>query len=188
METAKTPNSEDKVYLDPRNLGPEDFPIIVLCDDLSGFVGWGIKSHTKGNYSHVFIMYEHGNVISQDFGGLHVKSIEKYLIPSQMLKFWRIKNLTVIEKRAILDAVQTRIHLPLVKRMYDYLGLVGQFFHIKWINSPWQTFCSEQVNFDYIQPVPRARAMNIKEPSPSELDAIFKQHLDVMECIGYWWE
>lgn len=177
-----------KVFCDPRELKEEDLPVIVLCDDLRGFVGWGIKDHTNGNYNHVFILHKPGTIISQDFGGLHVKSIDTYLNSRQMLKFWRIKDLTLIEKKAILDAIDTRIKLPFIKRMYDYLGLVGQFFHIKWINSPWQTFCSEQVNFDYIQPVPRARLMNIKEPSPSELDNIFKQHPDIMECLGYWFE
>lgn len=181
-------SSTDKVYVNPGSFRQEDLPIIVLTDELRGFVGWAIKSHTQGNYGHVFILFKPGMALSQDFMGLRVRGLDEFMTPGMMLKFWRTKNLTPIEKAAIQTAVDTRINLPFVKRMYDYLGLVGQFFHIKWINSPWQTFCSEQVNFDYIAPVPRTKVLGIKEPSPSELDAIFKAHPELFECMGFWWD
>lgn len=179
--------SKGKVYVDPKLFKESELPVIVLTDDLRGFIGWAIKAHTKGNYGHVFIMHTPGLCVSQDFGGFREKKIEKYMVNSIMLKFWRIKNLNSVERAAILLAVDMRIKLPRWKRMYDYLGLVGQFFHIRQIQNPWKLYCSEQVKVDYLDPIERTHTVNFGRPSPSDLDRIFIEHPDIFEVAGYWW-
>lgn len=176
------------VFVDPRTFTEADLPIIVLSDDLRGFIGWAIKFHTSGNYNHAFIMHKPGMMVSQDFGGFRERSIDRYLVPTQMLKFWRIKDLNPNEKAIIQAAITQRLALPPWRRAYDFLGtFVGQFLRIKWIQSPWQEYCSEQVNDDYISHIPRVARMGIKEPFPSELDSVFRNYPEEMEVVGYRW-
>lgn len=182
------PNDNLK-FVDPRTFTESDLPIIVLSDDRRGFIGWAIRQHTSGNYNHVFIMHKPGMCVSQDFSGFKEKSINKYLVPSQMLKFWRIKDLTVFDKDRINTAIANRLALPWWWRTYDFLGVIGgQFLRIKWLQNPWQTFCSEQVNIDYLWSTKAGASMGIKQPSPSELDKIFKEFPNIMEVLGYWWK
>lgn len=178
---------EDRKFLDPTALEDKDFPIICLSDDRTGFFGWGIKAHEHGNYNHSFILHKQGLAVSQGFGTFKEIKIADYMKPTQMLKFWRIKDLTEAEKNMIYAAVTRRLALPWIRKTYDWLGIFGQFFHLNFIQSPWQTFCSEQVRIDYISSIKRANDLTPKEPSPSDLDRIFKANTEVFECIGYWW-
>ncbi len=180
--------NEYRKFVDPKNFTVDDLPIIVLVDDLRSFIGWAIKSHTSGNYNHAFIMHKPGMCVSQDFSGFKQKSIEEYLKPGLMLKFWHQKDLSPFEKTRIFLAIENRSNLPWWRRTYDFLGtFVGQVVRIKWIQNPWQTFCSEQVNIDYLLSTKAGASMGMKEPSPSELDKVFKDFPDIMEVVGYWW-
>ncbi len=185
---AQPSSSDNKVFVNPISFTELDTPLIVLVDDLQGFLGWGIKSHTKGNYCHAMILYHPGILTTQNWL-FQQKTLDEYLKDRYMLKFWRIKNLTSDEKSAILNAIGKRLALPWYKRTYDFIGtFVGQLVNVKWIQNPWQEFCSEEVNDDYIKPVARCSSMNIIEPSPAELDRIFKLCPDLMECLGYCWK
>lgn len=179
--------ADDRKFLDPLALQHDDLPVIVLVDDLRGFVAWMIKSHTSGNYGHAMVLYSEGKVVSQDFSGFHSKSINDYMKPSNMLKFWRIKNLTLAEKDFIAKAINRRLSLPWWGKMYDFLGLLGQALNLTWIQNPWKRFCSEEVRDDYINQVERTWNSVSKKPSPSELDAAFKLRPYLFECVGYWW-
>lgn len=182
------PDQDNRVYINPGNFRNEDCPIIVLVDDLQGGLGWAIKSHTSGNYNHAMILYKPGILSSQNWLFQSI-GVDQYMTSRYMLKFWRIKNLTEVEKNSILKSILDRLSLPWWKRTYDFVGtFVGQLINVKWLQNPFQEFCSEEVNDDYIKQVDRAKVMDIKEPSPSELDRIFKNYPDLMECLGYWWE
>ncbi len=179
---------DSRVFIDPKAFSQQALPMIVLCDDLRSFIGWAIKSHSAGNYNHAFIMHKPGMLVSQNFTGFAENKIEVYMTPGMMLKFWRIKDLTTSEKWLIMCAIQTRLALPWWRRTYDFLGtFVGQLIHVKWLQNPFAEFCSEEVNDDYIRQVDRALVMNIKEPSPSELNEIFVKYPDIMENVGFWW-
>lgn len=178
---------EDRKFLDPTALADKDFPIICLSDDRTGFFGWGIKAHEHGNYNHSFILHKKGLAVSQGFCIFEECNIEKFMKKNQMLKFWIIKSMTSEEKQEIISAVNLRLSLPWFKKTYDWLGIFGQLFHLNFIQSPWQTFCSEQVRIDYISSIKRANDLTPKEPSPSDLDRIFKANPEVFECIGFWW-
>lgn len=181
-------NNENYKYLDPKIFTEEDLPVIVCCDDLRGFIGWAIKDHTSGNYNHAFLIHKPGMCVSQDFTGFREKSIDLYLTPGQMLKFWRIKNLTDIEKSKIQLAITKRLAFPWWRRSYDFLGtFIGQFTGLRFIQNPFQEFCSEEVNDDYIKSILRASIMKIQEPSPTDLNNAFNKNPDLMECLGFWW-
>ena len=179
--------ADEKKFVDPLTFNDNDTPIIILCDDLRGFTGWAIKSHTKGNYNHACIIHRPGRIVSQGFTSFKAHDISVYLTPGMMLKFWRIKDLTMLEKVSIRSAISSRLALPWWRRTYDFLGVVGgQLTGMKWIQSPFQAFCSEQVMDDYISVIPRAKAVEIYKPSPSELNAAFTNHPELMECLGYY--
>jgi hypothetical protein len=163
--------------------------MIVLADDLRGFIGWAIKAHTNGSYNHAFIIHKQGLCVSQDFGAFNEKSIEKYMIPGIMLKFWRIKDLTPMDKFDIRDSIEKRLALPKWKRGYDFLGvLIGQFFHLKFIQNPFQLYCSEEVDADYLRKIQPPIPWLIKFPNPSEINTELAGHLEESECPGYYWQ
>jgi len=179
---------DGRVFVDPTQFNESDLPLICLSDDRNGFIGWGIKAHEHGNYPHSFILHRKGFAVSQGFSTFKEINISDYMKPNQLLKFWRIKNLTEAEKNMIYAAVTRRLALPWIKKTYDWLGIFGQFLHLNFIQNPWQTFCSEQVRIDYISEIHRASALTPKQPSPSDLDRIFKANPEVFECVGYYFE
>jgi len=179
---------EGKVYTDPKKFTEADLPLIVLADDLRGFIGYAIKSHTKGNYNHAFIMHRPGFCVSQDFGGFKEHPIEVYLTEGMMLKFWKVRNLTLVEKSIILLNIKKRLGRKRWQNSYDFLGvLVGQVTRLRWIQNPFQMFCSEQVRWDFLKPLERAIKFIRQQPSPADLDASFKPNPNVFIPAGYWW-
>jgi hypothetical protein len=180
--------SDEKKFINPLTFTDNDTPIIMLCDDLRGFMGWAIKSHTKGNYNHACIIHRKGRIVSQGFSSFMPHDITVYLTSGMMLKFWRIKDMTLFEKSYVRMAIAKRLGLPWWRRTYDFLGVIGgQLTGMRWIQNPFQAFCSEQVMDDYIAQVPRAKDVSIYKPSPSELNVIFSNNPEIMECLGYWW-
>ena len=174
-------------FINPGLFKEDDLPIIILCDDLRGFLGWAIKAHSSGNYSHVMTLYKPGMVATQNFNGFQVKGLDQYLKASQMLKFWRVKNMTDMETITIIGNIQRRLALPWWKRQYDFLGvLVGQLTNIRWLQNPWKMYCSEQIKVDYLDAIERLKHIEFGRPSPSDLDRIFKEYPDTFEALGYW--
>lgn len=174
-------------FVDPINFTETDLPIIVLADDRRGFFGWGIKAHEHGNYNHAMIAHKPGYLVTQGFDSFKEVRITSYLDSGQMLKFWRIKNMSQGEINTISRNITRRISLPWYKKSYDWIGIFGQLIHVKFIQSPFQSFCSEQVRADYISPVDRSARLVPKEPSPSDLDRVFRTNPQVFECLGYFW-
>lgn len=180
--------TDTHVYVNPKNFKESDYPIICCVDDLRSLTGWAIKAHGNGNYNHTIILNRPGFCVSQDFGGFKEKSIDKYLIDGVMLKFWIIKDLTPDEKLSIFTAINRRLNLPWWRHGYDFLGVfVGQFLHLKFIQNPFQEFCSEEVNDDYLMQIPRISQMLIKKPNPSEINAELVMFSEFSMCLGYWW-
>ena len=177
-----------RVFTDPNTFTENDLPIIVLSDDRRGFFGWAIREHTSGNWNHSFIMHRPGIIATQGFHLFKKLPIDAYLKSSQMLKFWRIKNLSILEKTVIITAIEKRLALPWWRRGYDWVGIIGQALRLNFIQNPLQTFCSEQARIDYVSRIPRADKFVIRQPSPSAIDFLFKLHPEIFECLGYWWD
>ena len=173
-------SQENKVFVDPLNISAEDLPLIVLSDNLRKFIPWAIKSHTSGNYNHVMVMIHPGEVVSQDLT-FKVKPITKYMTPAYRLKFWQFKDMTAEEKVAFEKAVQADLDLPLYKRLYDPLGILGKLIRVPWINIPWLDYCSEKV----IQFARKFLPSLGDHPSPSEINCECKNN-PRMQVFGWW--
>jgi len=183
---------DDKKYVNPLSFQNADLPLICLVDDRRGFFGWGIKAHEHGNYNHACVIHRPGFVATQGFDNFKEVPIATYFTNSQFIKFWKIKDLTTTEKNQILQNINTRLKASATgwrkHFSYDWLGIFGQFFHLNFIQNPWQVFCSEEVRIDYIQCVGRASKVFPKEPSPSDIDNIANANSEIMECVGYCWK
>jgi len=174
------------IIVDPRTFTKEMIPIIVLSDDLRSIIGAVIKTHTSGNYNHAFVIHEPGFMASQGFAIFKKSPIDSYMTSGQVLKFWRIKDMTLSERITIMRNIANRLALPWYKRGYDWLGIFGQFTRLNFVQNPFQMFCSEQVRRDYIAPIARAAKVVPQEPSPSDMERIFKQHPEIFEYVGHW--
>lgn len=173
-------------YLNPLAIVEADLPLICFSDDRRGFLGWLIKAHTSGQYSHAMEMVEPHFFASQNFTGYKKVPIQKYMKPSILLKFYQPKDLSDKKKRQWKKEVEKELAEPWWKRRYDYIGaVVGQILPWQWfrkINNPWTKYCSERVAgrlrrlLKMIIPLHR---------NPSELNAILKMNPKV-EVLGYY--
>ena len=176
---------EDRKFIDPTSdIVEADLPLIVFSDDRQGFVGWKIKSHTKANYNHQMKMVRLGFVVTQ---GITYKEIpiQEYMRSNQFLKFWRYDLLTEQYRQLIKEAVERDLNAKWWRRSYDFLGIVGQALHIRWLQSPFQKYCSER-EASHWRIVPELRSKIPPRPSPGEFNAILKG-IPAMKIIGYCW-
>lgn len=173
---------ENARFIDPLTIPEKDLPLIVLSDDRRGFLGFGIKAHTHGNYNHAMVMHKKGYFASQNPGGYKEIPLETYLKPHITLKFWQYTNMSAKKKKALLKAIQSDLKAPWYKTKYDYLGIVGQFLRIRWLNNPWASYCSERVAV-YCRKI--WKLIIRYKPSPSELNEDFKKIVK-MKVYGYY--
>lgn len=171
----------DLKVIDPTKL---EGVYVVLSDDRRGFMGWLIKAHEHGNYNHAMMMIEPGQLLSQADVFKRIP-VTLYMKTGQFLKFWRVNGLTESDVVIIHDIIKKRLALPWWKRSYDYLGLIGQalpFLH--WLQIPALWFCSEAVVSVLRKTSPLLWLP--KQPSPSDLDTLFRQHPEQFDVAGYW--
>lgn len=175
----------NKVFIDPSTFSPVNLLYIILVDDLRGGIGWVIKDDTSGNYCHAALQRKVGSVVSQNLV-LHEIPLSTYLLPSNMLKFWRINNLTSDEWNIINSAIDADLKKPLWNRFYNFLGIFGQALKLPWISMPGQDICSQR-DAEYLRLIPRLASVIPEHPSPTSLDTIFNAHPELFSCDGYWW-
>ena len=168
--------------IDPLALKKEDLPVIVLVDDRRSLLGWLVKQHSSGGYNHIMEMHYMQICASQDPVGFREVLIEKYMKPFILLKFYKVKDLTLALKMNWIDAILTDLEEPWYKRRYDYLGIIGHMLRIPWLNNSHLYYCSERV------------AKHVKEvlniefpeyPTPSDINAYLKTD-DRFELLGYY--
>lgn len=169
--------------IDPLNI--TDF-CIVFVDDKQGFFGWLIKSHEKGNWNHVCILYKPGYVASQDPLGYRSVPITAYLKPRYSLKFMCFRNIYCAKELEVFKSIVQKLNKPWWKRRYDYLGILGQAIGCRWIQTPWADYCSEDVRKRIIMIEPTLDKVIPKRPTPSELNDICNQYPDKFHYIGHW--
>lgn len=169
-------------FINPYRITGIDLPLIALSTDASGIMQSLIRIRTKGSYSHIMTMIEPGSFASQ--GNIFsLATVDRYMTANCRLKFWRIKDLTNDERVLIKRRINARLNRPWIGRQYDYLGVIGQFLGLKWINNPFVPYCSEQVRIDVLEGI----IDGIQEhPSPQDLNEAFKNH-PRMEVYGRWW-
>lgn len=156
--------------IDPLKIKEKDLPLIVLSDDLRGFMGWAIKAHTHGAYNHAMLMIEPGTFVSQ--GGTYKKvPISTYTSGKHRLKFWTYP-FSEDEKSMIRFQVKEDLAQNWWRKSYDWLGVIGQLLKIRKLNNPRKSYCSERVA-KYMRLVSALKTFN-PHPSPSGINRICK--------------
>lgn len=173
--------------LEPKKLKKEDLPLVVLVDDKRSFMGFAIKAHSRGNYSHIMDMVKPGIVATQSPTGFKELPIDRYMGPQFQMKFWCYKGITKRQKRAWREVVQKGLNDPWWKRSYDFLGIIGHLIPGRWtrkLNVPFTRYCSERVAENL------RRTFGLKIPkhlSPVELNTYFESNKN-FEVYGYWFK
>ena len=170
-------------FIDPQTIPPQDLPLIVLSDFSSGVIQSLIKIRTSGSFSHVMVMHRNGFFASQ--GNMFSEAkLERYMKEGNRLKFFRIKNLTKEERRALSRKMEADLAAPWWKRFYDYPGVIGQALGWRWLNSPFRAYCSERVAA-WLKVLPRLKNLPV-HPSPQDLNEIMKADKTNFEFYGIW--
>ena len=174
------------LWIDPKKIKENELPIIIFEEDRQGLLGWAIRWHSKDNYNHVQIMVHPGRVASQDPKGYREYPIDKLMDKRTFMKFYQFDPVDRKEIDIIRRQVEKDLAKPWWGRRYDFLGLVGQLFNIRWIQSPFGKFCSESVAAN-LRLIPRLQKIIPARPNPSELNKILKT-LPEFKLLGYYWE
>lgn len=163
--------------INPVSISPQDFPLIVLVDNMKSLFSLAIKWHTSGRYSHAMEYYAPLLVASQDLVGYRKVPLIKYLKPHVFLKFWKV-NLTPSQRAEWFKLIEEDLKKG---AKYDFLAMLGQLLRMPWIQNPKKDFCSEKV----------ARHQNAisdiglpDHPSPVGLDNLFGM-IEQMSVYGY---
>src|SRR3990167_1684869 len=170
----------DLPIIDPYAITDDQCPVFIQSADTRSFLAWGIRERTKSNWNHSMVLYKKGRVVSQ---GWFLKEIDigEYMKPGGLLKFWICGDITTKERTAIMFKIAARLKLPKLRRRYDVLGIVGQFFGLRWFNIPWLNYCSE-----FIRTLVLVLFADVRgEPTPEDIDSLFKSK-DRMKLLGYY--
>ena len=171
---------KDLKIIDPYLITKQQCPVFIQAGDMRSLFGWAIRKRTKSNWNHSMIMRKPGFVCTQS---LIYKEIDigVYMKPGQILKFWICKDITVGERNAIMFKIAFDLLKKWWKKMYDFPGVVGQFFGIRWFNIPFLNYCSERTRSKIAVLFPKIK----DHPTPEDNDSLFKSS-PRMEVIGYW--
>jgi len=119
-------------------------PYIVFSDHTSGLIEWLIKFRTKGHYNHV--MFSHRQEFFASQGILYSETpFRRYMKKGNRLKFVEIIGFSDAQKLMVIESIKKKLALPFYKRIYDFLGIIGQAVGVGIINVPWYDYCSEDV-------------------------------------------
>lgn len=156
-------------------------PVFVQCADNRSFFGFGIRKRTSSNWNHSTCMFKQGTLANQSWTFKAI-DIGAYMKPGCIMKFWVCKDITDKERNAIMFKIAYELSKPITKRLYDWPGIVGQLFGLRWFNVPSLNYCSESV-------IRLAKVLfpeyNLKHPTPEDIDTLFKSSAR-MEVVGYW--
>lgn len=176
----------DKIWVDPTTFNPLNLFVIVLLDGERDFEDWGIKADTNSNWNHAMTQR---NLLTFDsqYTLFQRVPIKGYLNSSNMLKFWTVNNITPEEWIVLNNAIESDLNSPWWKRLYNYLGILGQFLKQDWISMPGTNFCSQRVA-KYLRLLPRFNAILPENVSPGFENNLFTTHPELVTCIGYFWQ
>jgi hypothetical protein len=170
-------------FINPVDIPDQDLPLIVLSDFSSGIIQSLIKIRTNSEFSHIMVMNREGFFASQ--GNMFSEApLTRYMKTGNRLKFFKIKNLTEEERFILSKKMEDDLTAPWWKRLYDYPGILGQAFNIRWFNSPFRAYCSERVAA-WLRVLPRFNKIPV-HPSPQDLNELMKADEINFELYGVW--
>jgi hypothetical protein len=180
--------------LNPKAISPEDFPLLVFSDNTSGIIEFIIKLRTKGDYNHAMWANRPGYFASQ--GNTYSEApVDRYLKRGNRLKYVEVLGLTPTQKMLIKASINKKLAQPWYKKRYDWLGILGQALGVKWINTPWLEYCSEDapqhLKFvaQYLQDDDPKKGVILgipKHASPQDLNTYVKKYPEVFKTYGKW--
>lgn len=147
----------------------EQGPMLVLSDNLESAVSYGIKRHTSGRYNHAMWLHRQW-VFATQGGRFEEVPITDFLAGKHRLRFWHNPAWTREQKGAILADVERKLAQ---RGRYDWLGVVGQFLKMRWINFSGRDYCSESAGETLSVAEP---TFAMRHPSPADLNRWCKDH------------
>ncbi len=177
-------NNDKSIIIDPLAIKQSDCPLVILLDDRRGLLGFLIKAHSKGNYSHIAEMHISGFVATQDPVGFREVPIEKYMRPQYHLKFWKYEPITEEQRQDWVNTLKNELNAPWRRRRYDFLGIIGHMLHIRWLNNPFIKYCTERVA-EHMRDI--LQLVIPKRRNPSEMNKVFHE-IRGMKILGYYFE
>ena len=183
-ETIRLLHREDILGL-TRNSGPK----IVLSDGIH-LLNWGISRRTGDPWSHAMWQFwpgaeglglgkaepahERGPWVATQGVWYRKRPIDEYMVDGKgrelgvRLKFWYNPEWTAERHRIIRTAIAERLNDPWFKRFYDFPGvLVGQLLGLRFLQSSFRYYCSEDVGRVLRLVEPEFR---MKWPSPGDIN------------------
>lgn len=180
--------------IDPKNIPQDELPLIALSDNSSGLLEFLIKFRTKGDYNHIMWAHRTGFFASQ--GNTYSEArAERYLKRGSRLKFYTIAGLNDIQKKLIVSSIDNKLNSVWWKKMYDWVGILGQAIGIKKINTPGLNYCSEDVPHHlkfmarHLAEGDTRKSIILSIPnhaSPQELNDYFKDNPACFVLWGKW--
>ena len=180
------------IEFDLLNIQEDLFPITVFSDNATGFFPYLIRVRTKGMYQHIMTAIRNRTFASQG-----VVTFSKVPFSSFMRKGFRLKfvgaRLSKGGKVAVLDSIYEKLGKSKDKRVYDFLGILGQLLGLKWINNPFTHICPEDVVHHLKKAIPY-ETEEVAEVlrglpdhgSPEDVNEYQKKHQNVFYVIGRW--
>jgi len=169
----------DKKLIDPLEI-ESDFPIITLVSHNNQIISWLIRVFSKGSYNHVCWLYKPRIVASQD-ASYKIRPLFDYMRVGYKLKFYKLINITCVQRILLLAMIQEKLKKGVVKSRYDFLGIIGQATGLRFINNPWTNYCSESVGDDIRKIFGDIR----RYPTPEDIDNYCGDHPN-FEYLGHW--
>ena len=178
----KKPNPSWKQlsFKEVMDLDEDGYPYLIFTNNLTSWISNIIKKHTAGEYSHVLWKMDKICGISQGWILKKINFSKTYLRGNHRVKIWRVKTASLNQKYAMFYDIKMQLYKPWYKKLYDWPGIIGQLFRMRWINYPWRNYCSESIN----EVLSLYTSFDMKHPSPSDINKWCEWHQEEVECIG----
>jgi hypothetical protein len=155
------------------------YPAPAVTDNLRAFLGWGIKAHTHGFYSHFIWLLGAGTVASQGLLGFRREKLSSYT-GGYRIKVFDLYSLTAEEKGIISQAIHKELALPWYKNMYDVLAYPGQLLGLHWLQIPGMEICSDKLKYlKLVRP-----EYDLKFPDPQQCNVWLTEHPEIARVAG----
>ena len=158
------------------------FPQMMLTRNTRSFLGYKISAVTKGFYNHFCWLINFDTVASQDFIFRRV-SLDSYLTDDYVVKFVTDTRWGFGSRLLLLDTIHDALRMPVWKRLYDPVAIIGQYTGIKWLQLPMFNICSDYGRYMKLND-PK---YNLRFPSPSDINKYQKENQACKENhdLGY---
>jgi len=163
-------------------VSPYGFPQMMLTRNMRSWIGAQISDTTKGSYNHFCWLLNRDQVASQDLT-FKLVPLDTYLDDIHIVKFVTDLRWSNEAKARIIRKINADLALPLRRRLYDPLAILGQWTGWKWLQDPYRRICSDY-GYYLAEEDPK---YNLKFPSPTDINNFQKdnQALPENDMKGY---